>query len=347
MQLSSRLILFAALVIASWLAAPSAAQDPCTLTPYDATNENGLGAAPGFLIEYCSEIDVPPMCVDRGSYFINAVQIEATQTNGDTTMPFAAQVRRAIVTTEGPTPPGEIVAGPTNDVAQGVPFFPLSQTWVTTVRDPAGGFSVGFDAIQLTSACGVLDGDATASQFFGTDESPGTPINLCWKGDPPGQPTEDCRNGAPNLRSLRVGLQVAPYGGLAGGDQEVPPVPTPATGTVRFGPNSPGGTDFWIEVVHDVGDVSPPTAAHIHNAPPGVNGPVVVNLGDPTSPIIVPSIDMSALQDELLAGELYVNVHSVANPTGEIRGQIELAGDAIFADGFESGDTASWSSSLP
>ena len=344
MQSRSRLALFTALLLAPGLAARAPAQDPCTLTPYDSTNENGLGAAPGFVVEYCSEMAVPAVCLDRGTYWINAVQVEATQTNGDTTMPFTAQVRRAIVAPFGPTPPGEVVAGPTSDVVQGVPAFPASQTWVTTTLNPEGLYSVGFDAIQLTSACGIVDGDATAGQFLATDESAGTPINLCWKGDPPGDPVEDCRVGAPNLRSLRVGLRVAPHGGPASGEQEVPPVATTATGTARLGPNVPGGTDFWIEVVHDVAN---PTGAHIHNAPAGANGPVVVDLGDPTSPIFVPSIDLSALVDELFGRELYVNVHSAANPSGEIRGQLFPAGDNIFADGFESGDTAAWSSSVP
>ncbi|MDH3405051.1 MAG: CHRD domain-containing protein [Acidobacteriota bacterium] len=336
----SRSIAWPAVLFA--LAFPAVAQDPCTLTPYDGSNENGLGAAPGFLIELCSEIDVPAVCLDRGNYFINAVQVEATRTSGDTTMPFTAQVRRAVPPAAGP--PVEIVAGPVSDEVQGVPSFPQSQTWVTTTLGPGDRFSVGFDAVQLTSACVVVDGDQAMGQFFGTDETPATPINLCWKGDPPGLPNEDCRNGAPDLRALRVGLRVAPHGGVADGSQQNPPVPTSATGTVRLGPNQPGGTSFWLEVVHDVPN---PTAAHIHEAPPGSNGPIVVPLGDPTSPIVLPDVDMTGLLDELFAGNLYVNVHTAANPGGEIRGQIGSAGDLIFADGFESGDTTAWGSTVP
>lgn len=344
MRLRSRLALFAALLLASGLAARLLAQDPCTLTPYDNTNENGLGAAPGFVIEYCSEMAVPEVCLDRGTYWINAVQVEATQTSGVTTMPFTAQVRRAIVTAFGPTPPEEVVAGPTADVVEGVPMFPASQTWVTPTLNSVGRFSVGYDAVQLTSACGILDGNATAGQFFATDESPATPSILCWKGDPPANPNEDCRDGAPNLRSLKVGLKVAPHGGPASGDQEVPPVATSATGTARLGPNQPGGKDYWIEVLHDVAN---PTAAHIHNAPAGVNGPIVLDLGDPTSPIFLPNVDLTGLVDELFARQLYVNVHSAANPGGEIRAQLEPAGNSIFADGFESGDISAWTSSVP
>lgn len=336
--------LAAVLLFACALAvSPLAAQDPCTLTPYDGTNENGLGVQPGFVIEYCSEIFVPAVCLDGSAYFVNAVQVEATETTGGSTMPFSAQVRVAEL---GPlaVAPGRIIAGPTFDEVQNVPNFPASQTWVTPVYNSQGRFSVGFDAIQLTSACAVLDGDLTGGQFLGTDESPATPLTICWKGEPPAPPAEDCRDGAPGLRALRVGMKVSPYGGVATGDQEVPPVNTSARGIVRLGPNVPGGDSFWLEVRHDVLN---PVGAHIHQARTGSNGPIVVNLGDPTSPIFVPDIDMMDLIDELFAGELYVNVHSAAFPSGEIRSQLDLASVPIFEDGFESGDTSSWSTTVP
>ena len=331
------------LALLAALAGPAAAQDPCTLMPFDGTNENGLGAQPGFVVEYCSEIVVPPVCLDGGNYFINAVQIEATETTGASTMPITAQVRRAFIGA-GPMKPNAIVAGPTQDVVQNVPNFPASRRWVTTVLQASGRFSVGLDAVQITSACTILDGSQTPGQFLGTDESAGTAINPCWKGDPPDNPDEDCRNGAPALRALRTGLKVSPHGGMADGSQEVPPVNTAAHGTVRLGPNVPGGLIFWVEIDHDVAN---PTGAHIHRGAPGMNGPIVRDLGDPTSPIFVPAVDLTDLIDDLFGGELYVNIHSAAFPNGEIRSEILNASNLVFEDGFESGDTTSWSNTVP
>jgi len=70
-----------------------------------------------------------------------------------------------------------------------------------------------------------------------------------------------------------------------------------------------------------------PTAAHIHDAFAGTNGSVLVPLDqDPVDPAIFTVPGGSTLDatdvDRLLAGALYVNVHSVAAPGGEIRGQI-------------------------
>lgn len=69
------------------------------------------------------------------------------------------------------------------------------------------------------------------------------------------------------------------------------------------------------------------TAAHIHAAPAGSNGGVVVPLtltplGTTTSAISGSGILTSAQVLTLNTSELYVNIHTTAVPSGEVRGQI-------------------------
>lgn len=104
------------------------------------------------------------------------------------------------------------------------------------------------------------------------------------------------------------------------GANEVPPVTTSATG---------GGTI----VIGDDGSVSGSvtttgvtgTAAHIHVGAAGQNGPVIVPLTKSGDTYNVPSgAKLSEEQmDSFKKGELYVNVHSAANPNGEVRGQLK------------------------
>ena len=68
-----------------------------------------------------------------------------------------------------------------------------------------------------------------------------------------------------------------------------------------------------------------PTAGHIHEGAAGVNGPVLFDLGinSGLSPFNFTSPALTTEQETALRnGELYVNLHSVNFPNGEIRGQI-------------------------
>ena len=84
------------------------------------------------------------------------------------------------------------------------------------------------------------------------------------------------------------------------------------------------------------------TASHIHAGSPGVAGPVIVNFtvvantsndfrisGSANRAEIVarPAQGINSAEDArqaILNGDTYVNVHSTANPGGEIRGQLVL-----------------------
>lgn len=85
--------------------------------------------------------------------------------------------------------------------------------------------------------------------------------------------------------------------------------------------------------VHTAG-VDDATGAHIHLGERGVAGPVEVGLTqDGAAPSHWFATDIALTDGQLasyLAGEFYVNVHTPANPAGEIRGQIELGGVVPF-----------------
>ena len=116
------------------------------------------------------------------------------------------------------------------------------------------------------------------------------------------------------------------------GSQEVPPVTTAATGVADVSiivTKCPAATSSATDCPTAVGTVSVsgavPTAIHVHNAPAGQNGPVVVTLvrqGDAW--VVPPGTTVSRdIYEAWWNGNLYVNVHTVANPNGEIRAQLK------------------------
>jgi hypothetical protein len=110
------------------------------------------------------------------------------------------------------------------------------------------------------------------------------------------------------------------------GAQEVPPVPTPATGTAFMKVNRATNTIDYGMTFTDLSAAQ--TAAHIHGfAPPGSNAGVKFSLplgNHINGSVIYPETDES----NYLAGLSYVNVHSMSFTGGEIRGQaLTLATD--------------------
>lgn len=103
------------------------------------------------------------------------------------------------------------------------------------------------------------------------------------------------------------------------GANEVPANASTATGSATLTFNTTTKI-LGITVTHNI---VAPTAAHIHKAAAGVNGSVIFGFTSATSPITYTSVALDATQEaDLNANLYYVNVHTAANPGGEIRGQL-------------------------
>ena len=105
------------------------------------------------------------------------------------------------------------------------------------------------------------------------------------------------------------------------GSNEVPAVTSSASGNGTVTVNADRTVNARINVTGMT-----PTAAHIHMAAPGANGPVIVPFvkqGDST--FVAP--DGAKMTEEQYraykSGNTYVNVHSAKNPGGEIRAQLK------------------------
>jgi hypothetical protein len=115
------------------------------------------------------------------------------------------------------------------------------------------------------------------------------------------------------------------------GAQENPPVETTASGTGYF-----MLTDEGLSYAVTVNGLEI-TAAHFHRQEIGVNGGVVRDIsfnGNMTAMGVWRWEDTQPLTSELLrdliAGNIYVNVHTSVNPGGEIRGQVLLTSGTAF-----------------
>jgi hypothetical protein len=130
------------------------------------------------------------------------------------------------------------------------------------------------------------------------------------------------------------------------GANEAPAVDTDGFGFSAIGVNRAETAIGFVLTAFRLEEV---TMAHIHCGAAGVNGPVVAFLFGPADPPVTKKAlvskgvitdaevidrpdsvecpggvaDLEDLLAQIRAGNAYVNVHTVANPGGEIRGQLK------------------------
>lgn len=153
-----------------------------------------------------------------------------------------------------------------------------------------------------------------------------------------------------SVAATPVGAQEVPpinfWAALSGSD-EVPPVESDGAGVVGASVNDAETELTLMVATFGLEDV---VAAHIHCGAPGENGPVGVTLfmGGPETQdgrlvettITEPDMgnacgwtDLADTLEAMRAGDTYVNVHTVANPGGEIRGQVVGFGPPVIPRG--------------
>ena len=131
-------------------------------------------------------------------------------------------------------------------------------------------------------------------------------------------------------------LLAGPFGAAAGADDGGRPLFAEMTGAQEApGPGDPDGSGTASLTVNPgqeeicytltVQNIAPATAAHIHVAPVGQPGPVVVPLVPPTSGTSSDCADVDrdlALAILMHPENYYVNVHNADFPAGAVRGQL-------------------------
>ena len=137
--------------------------------------------------------------------------------------------------------------------------------------------------------------------------------------------------GASSLGGLDA---VASYTFALNSSQEVPaPKTTTATGTAQV-IVYPSSIDYQV----NASAITGVTMVHIHNGAAGVAGPIVVTLYQPatatgiingqvtsgtiTQASLPAGVTFESLKTLILNGNAYINIHTAANPSGELRGQI-------------------------
>jgi hypothetical protein len=125
------------------------------------------------------------------------------------------------------------------------------------------------------------------------------------------------------------------FNAIATGAQEVPAVATPATAVGSFVVSEVTGKIDYKIVANGLSGAI--TGAHLHYGEVGRSGAVAIALTVNGNTIVGTAPVTQAIFDSLRFRKLYLNIHTAANPNGEIRGQVFYEGAGIGFDGIIEG----------
>jgi len=128
----------------------------------------------------------------------------------------------------------------------------------------------------------------------------------------------------PGLPTAGLAAEGGAYKATLDASSEVPANPSKGTGqiTATFDP----ATKHLSWTGSYSGLTGPVTAAHFHGpAKPGENAGVVIPVTATSSPFSGEATLDDVKAADLAAGKVYFNIHTAANPKGEIRGQVVRA----------------------
>ena len=125
------------------------------------------------------------------------------------------------------------------------------------------------------------------------------------------------------------------FNAFANGAQEVPVITTPASAVGSFMVSSLTGKITYNIVANGLSSAI--NNAHLHFGEFGRSGGVAVPLNYNGNTLTGTVAITNAIFDSLSNGRIYLNIHTVNNPGGEIRGQVFYQGDGIGFDGLING----------
>jgi len=308
-----------------------------TLVETDFTAGTGSGAASGTLTApdagvALSMAEAVSLILAGGTYVNVHTQANAA---GEIRGQLGAQQINAVLSGDQET--AAVVTPASGSFSLSIPADQSSAEFSLTVS----GFTVPITAAHIHNGALGTNGPVlitlTEGDFTGTlsgtisDVDPGVTLslgdvfNLILSGDAYVN-VHTAQNAAGEIRG-QLGPQTLTVS--LSGDQEVPPVVTPATGSATLNLNArQDAIDFTLSIT---GNTTAVSASHIHVGAAGENGGVMVTLveqdftttsGTVTAPDNPAARTFAEVVNLVLSGGAYINVHTTANAAGEIRGQL-------------------------